>query len=263
MYLLGVVPYLNAAPLTAELPPGVTCYAGDPASLSQWLSEGRVDAALLPVAEALRGVGSGPIGRFGIACEGPVASVLAFHPVEGAAPAAWPQDVVLDPASRTSVALLRVLLERRHGLSPRYVTADSPGPDPRARPDAMTLCIGDAAMARRKAWTGGVLDLGRAWKEWTGLPFVFARWTAREGLGDADREALERTLDPAAQRGLEQKDEIATRRAAAAGLTVPEARHYLSTSIRYAIGERSEAGVKRFADELAALPPLPADARPS
>jgi chorismate dehydratase len=258
MYRLGVVPYLNAVPLTAGLPPGVTCHAGDPAALSQWLAEGRVDAALLPTAEAIRGVGGGPIGRFGIACEGPVASVLAFHPVEGADPAAWPKDVVLDPASRTSVALLRVLLERRHGLSPRYTLADAPGPDPRSRPDAMTLCIGDAAMRRRKGWTGGVLDLGRAWKEWTGLPFVFARWTARAGLPDADREALARTLDTSAQRGLEQRDDLAARHASAAGLTPAEARHYLSTSIRFAIGERSEAGIRRFADEVAALAPLPA-----
>jgi chorismate dehydratase len=217
MYRLGVVPYLNAVPLTAGLPPGVTCHAGDPAALSQWLAEGRVDAALLPTAEAIRGVGGGPIGRFGIACEGPVASVLAFHPVEGADPAAW-----------------------------------------RSRPDAMTLCIGDAAMRRRKGWTGGVLDLGRAWKEWTGLPFVFARWTARAGLPDADREALARTLDTSAQRGLEQRDDLAARHASAAGLTPAEARHYLSTSIRFAIGERSEAGIRRFADEVAALAPLPA-----
>lgn len=258
MYTLGVVPYLNAVPLTAELPPGVTCYAGDPSSLSAWLEEGRLDAALLPVAESLRGVGGGAIGRFGIACEGAVASVLAFHPVEGAPPAAWPKDVVLDPASKTSVALLRVLLERRHGLSPRYAVADAPGPDPRTRPDAMTLVIGDRAMVHRKGWTGGVLDLGRAWKEWTGLPFVFARWTARAGLPDADRDALARMLDMAAQRGLEHRDELAARHAKASGLTPEEARHYLSTSIRFAIGERSEAGIRRFAEEVAALAPLPA-----
>src|SRR5262245_11198736 len=141
---LGVVPYLNAVPLVADLPREADVRGADPAVLSAWLDAGEVDAALLPVAEALRGVGGGFVGRHGIACDGAVDSVLAFLPREGA-PASWPAEVVLDPASRTSVALLRVLLERRHGLAPRYVTASEPGPDPRARPNAITLVIGDRA----------------------------------------------------------------------------------------------------------------------
>ncbi len=253
MPTLGIVPYLNAVPLVEDLPDEVVRRPGDPAYLSAWLADGAVDAALLPVAEALRGVGGGFLGRYGIAGEGPVDSVLAFLPRPGP-PTSWPRRVVLDPASRTSVALLRVLLERRHGLRPEYVVADQLGPDPRAHPDALVLAIGDRAMARARSHPReATLDLGAEWTAWTGLPFVFARWTARAGLPDADRESLASLLDLSAERGLARRDALADLHGPAHGLSPAEARRYLRTSIRYVLGAREEAGLARFADELSRL----------
>ncbi len=253
MPTLGIVPYLNAVPLVEELPPEVVRRPGDPAVLATWLAEGAVDAALLPVAEALRGVGEGFLGGYGIAGDGPVDSVLAFLPRPGP-PATWPGRVVLDPASRTSVALLRVLLERRHGLRPEYVVADELGPDPRAYPDAIVLTIGDRAMARARAHPpAATLDLGAEWTAWTGLPFVFARWTARKGLPVAQRAALAALLDRAAEHGLARRDALADLHGPAHGLTPAEARRYLRSSIRFVLGAREEAGLARFADELSRL----------
>jgi chorismate dehydratase len=251
-FTLGVVPYLNAIPLIAALPDFVRVERGVPSELASRLAAGALDAALLPTAEAIRGAFGPFVGRFGIACDGAVDSVLAFVPREGP-PSDWPTDVVLDPASRTSVALLRVLLERRHGLTPVYRTAPTPGPDPRDFPGAMTLTIGDRALAVRRGYAGHVIDLGAEWKAWTGLPFVFARWTSRPGAPATLVEALARTLDGAAQRGLEQRAELAADHGPAHGLTAVEARRYLSTSIRFALGERAEAGFARFADEVRRL----------
>lgn len=251
MFTLGVVPYLNAVPLLADLPREIVTRPGDPSVLSQWLEEGTLDAALLPVAESIRGVGGAFAGRHGIACDGEVESVLAFLPRE-APPEKWPSRVVLDPASRTSAALLRVLLERRHGLSPTYETAPEPGPDPRAQGEAITLVIGDRAFARRRDWTGPVLDLGKEWKAWTGLPFVFARWTARRGLPSSALDALARMVDASAQRGMLRRDELAAEHGPRHGLTPGQARRYLGSSIRYALGDRAEAGLLRFVDELRA-----------
>ena len=251
-FTLGVVPYLNAIPLTAALPDFVRVERGVPAELAQKLASGAIDAALLPTAEAIRGNYGPFLGRFGIACDGAVDSVLAFVPHAGP-PSSWPTDVVLDPASRTSVALLKVLLERRHGLSPVYRVAPAPGPDPRDFPEAMTLTIGDRALAVRRGYTGQIVDLGAEWKVFTGLPFVFARWTARPGASPTLVDTLARTLDGAAQRGLEQRDELAADHGPAHGLTAGEARRYLSTSIRFVLGERAEAGFARFADELRRL----------
>jgi chorismate dehydratase len=250
---LGNVPYLNTVPLTAYLPAEVLTQAADPSLLAQWLRDGTVDAAMLPVAEALRGTGDGFLGRYGIACDGPVESVLAFLPAGAEGPATWPGRVVLDPASRTSQALLRVLLERRYGLVPSYEEAAQPGPDPRDRPDAITLVIGDRAFRRRAGWSGGVLDLGEAWKAWTGLPFVFARWTARRGLPAGEREALARVLDTAAARGLRNLNALAADQGPRHGLSVADARRYFLSSVVYEIDARAEAGLDRFARELRAL----------
>ena len=252
MFSIGVVPYLNAVPLTAALPDFVRVESGHPSDLADRLAKGELDAALLPSAEAIRGAFGPFVGRFGIVSEGAVDSVLAFLPAAGP-PASWPSDVVLDPASRTSVALLRVLLERRYGLAPRYRLADTPGPDPRDHPGAITLTIGDRALAVRRGFGGAVLDLGAEWKAWTGLPFIYARWTARPGADHALVDALARMLDGAAMRGLERRAELAADHGPAHGLTPAEARRYLSVCIRFAIGERAEAGYARFAEEVRRL----------
>ena len=252
MFTVGVVPYLNAVPLTAALPNVVRVERGHPADLARRLAAGEFDAALLPSAEAIRGSFGPFVGRFGIVSDGAVDSVLAFLPVAGP-PASWPTDVVLDPASRTSVALLKILLERRHGLTPRYRVADAPGPDPRDHPEAITLTIGDRALAVRRGYTGAILDLGAEWKAFTGLPFIYARWTSRPGADPALVDALARTLDGAAMRGLEQRAELAADHGPAHGLTPVEARRYLSVCIRFAIGERAEAGFARFAEEVRRL----------
>ncbi len=251
-FTIGVVPYLNAIPLIAAMPDFVRVERGVPSELAARLASGAVDAALLPTAEAIRGSFGPFVGRFGIACDGAVESVLAFVPRAGP-PSDWPTDVVLDPASRTSVGLLKVLLERRYGLVPTYRTAETAGPDPREHPSSLTLTIGDRALAVRRGYSGQILDLGAEWKAWTGLPFVFARWTARPGASPSLVETLARTLDGAAQRGLEQRAELAADHGPAHGLTATEARRYLSTSIRFALGERAEAGFARYADELRRL----------
>ncbi len=252
MFTLGTVSYLNSAPLVAELPPEIRALSGVPADLCAWLASGRVDAALLPVAEALRGAGSGWLGRHGLACDGEVRSVLLFLP-EGARGAGAVRRVVLDPASRTSVALTKILLGRRRGLSPAYETAAAPGPDPRAHPGAAVLSIGDSALRHRRGWTGGVIDLGEDWKEWTGLPFVFARWTARAGLPPEERAALAAILDESARRGLARREALAAERGPRHGLTPDEALAYMTDSMRYEIDARADDGLARFATELASI----------
>jgi chorismate dehydratase len=236
----------------ADLPPGPTTRSAPPSALAALLDAREVDAALLPVAEAFRGAGDGFLGSHGIGCDGAVESVLAFLPRPGPPPT-WPRRVVLDPSSRTSVALLRLLLERRHGLRPEYETADAYGPDPAARPDAMTLVIGDRALHARRAWRGGIVDLGLEWREWTGLPFVFARWTARAGLSPDERAALARLLDDAAQSGISRREALARERAPAHGLSPEEAVRWLGSSLRFEVDARAEAGLARFREMMLAL----------
>ena len=90
-------------------------------------------------------------------------------------------------------------------------------------------------------------DLGEVWTEWTGLPFVFAMWVAREGvLSDAQLDHVETGLTAARDRGLERLDAIARREAPGLGLSRKAALEYLSTNLYYRLGPSERAGLQMF-----------------
>jgi len=233
---LGSVPYLNAHPLLY----GLEAEKATPAVLSEQFVAGRYDAALLPVYETLRLPQPRIVDGFGIGSLGPVHSVVVVHrrPLEDV------PEIVLDPASRTSSNLLRVLLTMRFRISPRLVGSS-------ADPHAARLIIGDPAMEFQRgmdsAWE--VLDLGRAWNEWTGLPFVFATWTLSE---DAPLHTAGLLRD-AARAGLAALREIAD--------LEPDPRaalDYLTRSMHYPIGEPQKHAIREFRGMLVACGLLPA-----
>jgi chorismate dehydratase len=96
--------------------------------------------------------------------------------------------VALGSTSRTSVLLARMLLADRYGVRPRYFGCP---PDLAAmllEADAGVL-IGDPALRATYDAPGRglmVTDLGWAWRDWTGLPMVFAVWAARRDFAERD-----------------------------------------------------------------------------
>lgn len=94
--------------------------------------------------------------------------------------------------SRTSVTLLRILLEDRFNLRPEYV----PGLSAEEGDDACLL-IGDLALEETER--GRFVysyDLGTLWQAWQGVPFVFGAWIiAKEAVGFGMRPELERYLE--------------------------------------------------------------------
>lgn len=216
---LGSVPYLNARPLLWGLE---NVRLATPSQLADWLRAGEVDAALVPVVEAIENPVYWLVDGIGIGCEGAVYSV--FLALER--PLRQLRRVALDPASRSSVQLTRWLLAEHYGLEVEYVP---PGKAADAR-----LIIGDPAIAfRHQHPECELLDLGSAWKEATGLPFVFAVWAMR--TPDA---ALAERLRAAAAAGLAARETIAQ---------AAWEREYLTRYIRYEIGVRQRLGLERFA----------------
>ncbi|NJN14542.1 MAG: menaquinone biosynthesis protein [Planctomycetes bacterium] len=224
----GAVPYLNSKPLLEGLAPLVL---DTPARLVERYRAEELDVALLPVAAA-EAEGLTRVGDLGIASEGRVESVLLFLRV----PLEEVKSLSLDPASRTSRVLVQALLAERHGLRPRVLGAPAgEGKGPGEEAADAELVIGDAALVRAQG-SEPRLDLSEEWRRHTGLPFVFAAW-----YGD---RAAAPALSKAYERGALRIDAYV----AAAGLDLPaEALHrYLSSSIRYRIGEREEQGLARF-----------------
>lgn len=239
---IGAVPYLNAAPLVGTLldapPPDVRVVLATPRELARAHSRGDLDAAVLPVVELFRRPELAYVPGIAIATRGATDSVKLHHrtPVERIA------RVALDAQSLTTNALARVLLESRWRLRPAYVTFDPRDvpPDRLVDVDA-AVTIGDASF---RPGTLPFVDLGTAWCEWTGLPFVFAVWGYGRGHPEARR--IESLLSDAKARGLPRRREWAERQGRAAGLSPEAAVRYLTESIRYDLGIEEEEGMARF-----------------
>lgn len=256
---LGAVSFLNARPLTLALEAGRSASAmgpafdlayGLPSSCAADLRDGRIDAGLIPSIEYA--VSDDPyaiVPGVGIGCRGDVLTVRLFYRGDLAAV----RTVAVDTSSRTSVALLRILLAERHGLRPELIPA-APDLDAMLHRADAALLIGDPVLPLVEAesreserWDAvagrASLDLGAEWLELTGLPFVFAFWAGRP---DAMHAAAVRRLQDARVEGEGRVAEIAAtfqhERAGSAGFY----EHYLREHIRYDLGEDELEGVREF-----------------
>lgn len=227
------MPYLNAAPLTAGLGSG-TVYL-PPSHLARELHAGRLDAALVSITEVLREPGYEVLDGWGIGSEGDVFSVILAH----REPLDQVRVIHVDPASCTSVNLLRVLLAER-GIVPELRPLHSYVAAP-----ALTnvLLIGNAAIDfRRAGHDHAIWDLGGAWYALTGLPFVFAAWALR--CDPDDRPTLRALLRRSAEGGLDGLEEVVRHRTE---YDAPFRQVYLGGHIRYRMDDRHWDGVECFA----------------
>jgi predicted solute-binding protein len=245
---LGAVAYLNMQPLVWGLQrEPVQIRYGTPSQLAAWLEAGELDLAMAPAAALLAHPHWRIAGRSMIGARGPVQSVILMgsHPIEQ-----W-RTVRPDSHSLTSNALARIVLERALGLAPHWgepLPADGWTPPAAPAPGEALVAIGSRALAWRGLWrepAGCTIDLGEAWMDWTGLPFVFAVWAARPGarLGDWPEK-----LEALKRRNLERLDEIAAAWPHLAGenLTAQSARDYLIQCVDYELDGAALAGLERF-----------------
>ena len=236
---IGCVRYLNSKPLIHGHDAEVSFET--PASLADGLRAGRLDVALSPIFEWL----AHPDDYFvvddvAIACDGPVYSVFIVH----RGPLADLRTLYLDRDSRTSYNLQRVLLAEFYGLTPRCEPFPDDRPPTALRVGEGALIIGDPAIAFRLAHRDRYqyLDLGAAWREGTGLPFVFAAWLVRRGTPQP--EAVADRLRAWRAEGQGHIEEIV-----AAEQRFPSAlsRRYLTEHIRFRLGAKEKAAIREFA----------------
>ena len=232
---VGSVPYLNAVPLTRGIEDQIVF--APPAELARLLRDGKLDAALVSVTEALLQEGYDILDGIAVASLGEVRSVFLAHrePIEKIT------QVFCDPASLTSVNLLRVLLAER-GLRPDFV----PLPNYHDAPFyPAVLLIGDPALDFvREPHEHQIWDLGAAWFELTRLPFVYAVWALRRGHVGPD---LRRQLREAKDEGLQNLDAIVAERKE---YDRNFRKDYLGWIIHYHLGPDEKRGLAKFAELL-------------
>jgi len=236
---LGVVSFLNTKPLIEGLSdePGIRLHPAVPSRLAAMLHGGQADAALVPVVDYARAAPAWQvISDACIASDGEPLTVRVFSRVP-------PRDVRcldVDGDSHTSVVLARLIWSRRFNRPLRVRPlreADGTG-DGEA-----VLLIGDKVIARRPVGFAYELDLGSAWKEWTGLPFVFAVWVARSG---EDWSGLAQRLSVARDCGVAEARRLAREHGPPHGWPVEVAEAYLTRYMQYVLTPEAWRGLKQF-----------------
>jgi predicted solute-binding protein len=249
------VSYLNTVPLVWGMMHGPQRGIFDlafalPSECAERLRSQQADIGLPPVATLLDQDLAVYRGS-GIACEGPVRTILLISKV----PFSRVRTLATDSGSRTSVLLSRIILSEQYGTEPVLISRP---PDLAAMLEIAdaTLIIGDAALRLDpvELETNGfhVADLGQEWLRMTGLPMVFAVWAGRRDIWSLE---LENTFTASARYGLEHIDEIARAESARRGITVELAQHYLTRNLVLELGDREYEGMRRFLDMARAIGP--------
>jgi chorismate dehydratase len=266
---VGHIQFLNCLPIYWGLMRsgallGVDLHKDTPDRLNEALVGGDLDIGPISLVEYLRhaedllllpdlAVGSdGPVFSVNLVSTRPLAELNGAR-------------VALGSTSRTGVLLARMLLESHHAVHPEYFTCPPDLTGMLLEADAAVL-IGDVALrARTDAPARGLLvtDLGEAWREWTGLPMVFAVWAVRRDFATGNPgvvKEVHQAFLASRELCLAELDTVA----AAAARWEPFPADMLADYFRvldFSLGHRQIAGVREFADRAAragataALPP--------
>jgi chorismate dehydratase len=240
---IGVVSYLNARPLVFGLEQGLLAQRVElvhdvPSSLADRMARGELDVALLPVAGLAEIPGLEIVPGLAIVSRGPARSVLLVSKC----PPSEVRRVALDPESRTSNAMTRVLLAEHWGTRPEFEIGKL-DLDENLRSFDAVLRMGDKALFENVPEGTVAHDLGEVWTASTGLPFVYAVWAIREGV--LDRE-LYQAFHQSKRQGTKMIDAIAEDYTWE-GRQYPElSRAYLRESIRFLLGADAMRGLRRF-----------------
>jgi chorismate dehydratase len=231
------VSFLNAKPLiyALENDRDIAMSLAVPSRLLDGLKNESLDVALLPVIDYQRMEGLRLLTSGGIGCDGATLTVRLFSPQ----PLERTRVVACDRDSHTSVALARVIFAELYGIRPEFVDLDLSNPPT----DEAILLIGDKVVLEEPKGLEYQLDLGEAWKQMTGEPFVFACWMARGGVELGDLPAR---LKLAKERGLRHVEEIIAEHAVPAGWPAEVARRYLLQHLKFDIGPRQIEAIRRF-----------------
>jgi chorismate dehydratase len=238
---VGAVNYLNTKPLIYGFEQGMMRDEVDlildyPAAIAQKLLMNEIDIGLVPVAILPQLNPHYIVGEYGIACHGEVASVCLFSEV----PLQEIDTILLDYQSRTSVKLLQILLKEYWKISPKLVAA-YPNYEKDITGNVGGLVIGDRAFKLRLVSKYNY-DLGQAWKEMTGLPFVFAAWLSSKKMSDD----FVKQFNAANALGLDYIDEIAKSNS----IVEYDLARYYKSNIDYRIDEEKIKAVQLFISKL-------------
>jgi chorismate dehydratase len=239
---VGIVNFLNSKPLAWGFLKGhhADLFAPSyhvPALVARLLGQGNLDVGLIPSIEVQRIPNLRVMPDICVAARREARSVLLLS----RCPPEEIKRVALDQNSRTSAALLRILLRERWNLEPEYLH-ERPDPDRMLADADAALLIGDPALkVDRERYL--VHDLAAEWTTLTGLPFVFAVWAVRPEVEMPD---LSFYFKSSLRYGLSSLDTLVRESAAELGLDSSEIRDYLTENLSFFMRREELAGLEEF-----------------
>jgi chorismate dehydratase len=236
---VGIVNYLNTRPLLyglerTSIRDQIDLTLDYPANIAAQLRAGAIDLGLVPVALKKEMPTLQRVGMHCIATEGEIASVCLFSRV----PIEEVRTILLDYQSRSSVALLRILLRDFYKKEVEFERTTGDEYIGQITGPRAGLIIGDRALQYRNEFAY-CYDLGAAWKQLTGLPFVFAAWFSTIDLSPAFLDAF----PTANQLGLDNLQEVLS------GITSAinyDLHHYYTANVQYRWQPGMQEALDRF-----------------
>ena len=240
---IGAVSYLNTRPLLLGMDQSpfkerIDLMKSYPAQIAQALLDDTIDIGLVPVAIMPLLKNPQVISKYVIGTEGEVASVALFSQV----PMDQIEKVYLDYQSRTSVALAKILFNQHWNKEVEFLIATE-GYINEISGTTTGIIIGDRALASLNRFEH-IYDLGLAWKQYSGLPFVFAAWVSNKPIPAEFMEAF----DAANGYGLKHLDEVIA--LIPASEQVYDLHKYYTENISYELTPEKSAGLNKFLEAL-------------
>jgi len=239
-YKVSAVSYLNTIPFIyglkqSELINTIDLQLDYPSICADKLITGAVDLALVPVVVIPKLNHPYIISNYCIGANGAVDTVCLYSDV----PIDKIESIGLDYQSRTSVALLKVLLKEYWKLNPKFINEEV-GFEDNIKGKHAALVIGDRAFTLNTKHEF-IYDLSAIWKEMTGLPFVFAAWVANKELPQDFIIVFNKALE----KGLSNIDKaLALERDSYPNCENPE--DYLNNKISYSLDFEKQKGMELF-----------------
>ena len=257
---VGRIPYVNCYPVYGAIDRGIVPLDGElvdgvPTALNAMMAAGALDVSVVSAVEYARDWERYLLlPDLAISCDGAVRSVVLFS--DRPAGELSGQRVLVSSSSMTSVFLLEMLFAHVWHARPVFVRGDAEAADLAATPTgvgggtvAARLVIGDAALML----TSGALaspfrhryDLGAAWKDWTGLPFVFAVWVANRAVPTPQALSAHASLIESRDWGLAHIESLAAAAAAKTGVPLADCLTYLQ-GLDYGLSYPHLGGLTEF-----------------
>lgn len=151
--------------------------------------------------------------------------------------------IAIDESSRTSVMLLKILMQEKFGINPEYIVM-KPNLELMLNSCDAALLIGDNAL-KASLKSPNYLDLAEEWIDMTQLPFVFAVWAGKRGKVLKSDIAL---LSESRKLGIENVRKIAAEFAIESewGATADFYESYLTENIKFELTDERMEGLMEF-----------------